>query len=1309
MKKLFTLLFLFVGITAAVSAQESNSFWQRMTSAPLSQTTPRIKAKSFIEYNLNSAAMLNALSGLSTDPNAGQVIQLPMPNGQMRSFKVWRCYAMEAPLAAKFPEIQTFSAYALDDHSATAKLDFTSFGFHAMIYDGDNTSFIDPYSFQNDGHYMVHYKRDEFRPAYARMACNLGSNNHLGNANNLLQVGGSSLPALDNQNSGNTAHNAQKLQNGHQLRTYRLALSADHFYCQAATGTTTPTMAQCISAMTTTMNRVNGVYEREFSGMMVMVANDTAIVWPLATGNTSGNDPYTAAIDANSNQCLTTNQTQCDTKIGTANYDYGHVFTTGGGGLSGQGIVCVAGQKAQTVTGSPTPTGDGFDIDYVAHEMGHAWGAGHTFNDGTNGSCGGGNRVANMAYEPASATTIMGYAGICAPDDIQPHSDAYFHRASINQIITYMTTSTGNTCAAFSNTGNLYVTMAAFSASYSIPTLTPFELTSPAVVDSAADTANRYCWEENDLGSAFDFSTGTPTNAQGPTFKSFSPSLSTTRVFPIIDTVLKGVTTYMGEKLPNAARTLKFKLTTRSYINGFGSVTIPDDSISINEIPVGPFTVTAPAAAVSWGSGTTQTVTWNVANTNNVPISAANVDIYMSVDGGYTWPYTVGTFPNNGTASITVPTIATTTSLARIKVKGNGNVFFNVNVGNFTVTASSGTISAGGPTTFCTGGSVLLTASPATGATYQWQKNGVNVVPANTTDTLTVTQSGTYTCIINSAVSNSIVVTVNTSPTATVTPAGPASFCSTGTFTLTANSGSGLTYKWLLNNGNINGATSVTYAANQAGNYNCIVTNVSTCSATSNTVLLTTTPAPTATITTPNGTSLCGVANLPLNANVGGGLTYQWQLNGANINGATAATYNATLPGVYDVIVSQAGCSTTSSTVTLTATTPTPSITAPNGTSLCGSSVLLQATSGVGITYQWQLNGANINGATAATYTANLIGNYTVIETQGTCSSSTSAATSVTANLPTPVVSTPNGTTLCGSNSVLLTTPVVGGYSYQWMLNGVNINGATTATYPATTIGNYSVHVVSGSCNATSAVTSITASSVPTAIIVPTAPITFCDGGQVLLTTNTTPTNLLFQWQLNGVDIPGATDSTYLATQGGVYTVVLSITGCGSATSFPITVSVLNNPIPVITQNGSILSTTTGYSSYQWYLNGTAIPGANSNTYTMTQNGTYSVVVTNPNTCSRSSALLNVGTTGISTTIGNNDKIRIFPNPTRSVVYIEYHTMVDISIQDITGRTLIIEKDTKLVDMSGLSSGMYMIYVRDNSGNLLQIEKIVKQ
>lgn len=540
-----------------------------------------------------------------------------------------------------------------------------------MVYDGANTYFIDPYSNVNDGFYMSYYKRDYVKPLNQRMVCESDDAQAEEEAimssvaeNEQMQVGTPSAPVLPGIN--------YKVLNGNEHRTYRLAMACTYEYSVAVDGPT-PTVAGVLSAIVTSVNRVVGVYELEMAITLELVANTDDLIWI-----TSG-DPYN---NSNGSSMLSVNNTQCNNIIGSANYDIGHVFSTGGGGIASLGSICGNG-KGQGVTGSPNPQGDPFDIDYVAHEMGHQFGGPHTFNSPT-GSCSG-NRSGSNAYEPGSGSTIMAYAGICGSDNLQAHSDAYFHANSLQRIYNTITQSSKNNCPVKVLTGNASPGLAPFTATYSIPISTPFELQAPQAVDSlATDTLMTYCWEQWDRSSSS--LTWTNSMATGPIFRSFLPTESRWRVFPAIQKVVTNVSSYLGEKLPTSARTLTFRLTSRGVYNGLGVTHFSDDSIKLNVInTTTPFVVTIPNTNVTWLGGSTQTVTWDVSQTNAAPISCANVDIYLSVDGGYTYPYIVAAgMTNNGSASVTIPNVANTTT-ARIKVKGAGNVFFDISNMNFKI------------------------------------------------------------------------------------------------------------------------------------------------------------------------------------------------------------------------------------------------------------------------------------------------------------------------------------------------------------------------------------------------------------------------------------------------------------------------------------------------------------------------------------------------------------------------------------------------------------------------------------------------
>ncbi len=678
MKKLLTLglLIIAIFISNSICATE---LWTPVDKNQIAALTVNTTAARFLAFNTNEATLKAKLFSLSGTQSNSQILPIPQSDGTIRNFYVWKSSIFPDELSARYPDIMTWTGVATDDQTVTVKIDFTVYGFHAMIFNGSGIDFFDPADDNHTGLYTVHSKTDEIRKFVQSSKCNTVS---------------SDLPSIEP--ALQLSKNSHRISNGYTQRKYVLALACSHQYAQAATGLSNPTIAQVLSKMTTTMNRVNGIYERELSVTMIFASNENNLIFPTENGSVNGHDTF-SSWDSDPNTCLQVNQYFCDNRIGKNNYDIGHVFTTNGGGLSQIGVVCDSFQKAMSVTGQAAPTGDGFDIDYVAHEMGHEFGGNHTFNNGVDGYCGGGNIVIPVAFEPGSGSTIMAYAGICAPDDLQLHSDDYFHAVSLYEIQLYISTS-GNWCADHISTGNKLAQLPTFSASYTIPYLTPFELVAPTAVDSVGGAAITYCWEQWNLGdSTYRLK---DTHYRGPIFRSFTPVKSPTRVFPKNSMVLAGrlndagQEANEGEKVPDVSRYLTFKLTVRNILNGFGCFLFPDDTIHLQVINTGDsFRVTSQddSTAVYVG-GSTHEISWKVAGTAAAPINCANVDIYMSEDGGYTWPHHIGAFPNTGSAILPLPNPAAYISnQARLKVKGENNVFFNVNKYNFSLTHNDGT------------------------------------------------------------------------------------------------------------------------------------------------------------------------------------------------------------------------------------------------------------------------------------------------------------------------------------------------------------------------------------------------------------------------------------------------------------------------------------------------------------------------------------------------------------------------------------------------------------------------------------------
>ena len=611
--------------------------------------------------------------------NTARLLSLPLPDGTFGRFRIVESPIMAPELAAQFPAIKTYAGQGVDDPTATLRFDWTPAGFHALLIAAGGTVYIDPYQRNDTTTYISYYKRDFIAPTTKKFT----------------EQPPLVLDAQRDAALATLAAQGVSRSVGTQLRRYRLAVAATGEYTQFHGGT----VNQALGAIVTSINRVTGVYEREVAVRLTLVANNNLIIYTNPNGDPYTNDDPGALLDEN--------QAIIDSVIGNNNYDVGHVFSTGGGGLAALGVPCVTGWKAQGETGSSSPVGDPFDIDYVAHELGHQFGANHTFN-GNAGACNG-NGNGSTAYEPGSGSTIMAYAGICGAQDLQPNSDDDFHSVSFDEIVIYTTQGDGNSCATITNTGNTPPVPDA-GASYTIPKQTPFTLTG-----SATDANNdplTYEWEEFDLGSA-----GASSSTNPPFFRSFVATTSASRTFPKWSNIINNTTT-IGEVLPNTTRTMNFRFIARDNRSGGGGVNYDSTTVNVTTA-AGPFLVTAPKTVVTWNVGSNQNVTWNVASTNSAPVNCATVNIRLSTDGGQTYPVALASgVPNNGSASITVP--AQNTTSARVQVACAGNIFFDISNVNFTISGS------GGPT-----------ATPTRTPTLTPTPTGTVVTPPTATPTST--------------------------------------------------------------------------------------------------------------------------------------------------------------------------------------------------------------------------------------------------------------------------------------------------------------------------------------------------------------------------------------------------------------------------------------------------------------------------------------------------------------------------------------------------------------------------------------------
>jgi hypothetical protein len=621
------------------------------------------------------------------------IISLPNADGQIEQFEIKEASNFEPALQARFPEIRAFSGKGITDKYATLKLSLSPQGIQAMVFRTEKENeFIEPYSADHTV-YTVFKKQARVLPwkcstPEQQLATNIG-----------------------NQLSNVTARSTG------DAKTLRLAQSVTAEYSNYFGATSASQVALVLAAVNATLTRCNGVYEKDLAIHLNLISATTNVFY-----YDPATDPYDDASTGAGGAWNSELQNTLTSVIGAANYDIGHLFgASGGGGNAGCiGCICVDNQKGSGFT-SPAdgiPQGDNFDIDYVVHEVGHQLGANHTFsmtNEGT-----------GVNVEPGSGITIMGYAGI-TDQDLAPHSIAIYHAASIAQIQANLSSVTCPITTSIA--GNNATPVASAGSNYTIPISTPFALTGSATDANAGDVLT-YCWEQNDNASSSQTganSVASPAKASGPNWISFPATTSPTRYFPKMETILAGGLVSgplpggdagaNTEALSSVSRTLHFRLTVRDNVtySSTAPVTIGQTNFSDMTVTVtnssGPFAVTSPNTAVSWPGNSSQTITWNVANTTAAPVSCANVKISISTDGGTTFSTLVASTPNDGSEVVTIPNTPTTT--ARIKVEAIGNIFFDISNTNFTI-GSGSTDTCSAPT------GLTSSAVTTTGATVSW-------------------------------------------------------------------------------------------------------------------------------------------------------------------------------------------------------------------------------------------------------------------------------------------------------------------------------------------------------------------------------------------------------------------------------------------------------------------------------------------------------------------------------------------------------------------------------------------------------------
>ena len=648
MRRTVNFLFTLLLLTGTALAQAAQDIWQEVIPAQRQAIAAQTNASSsrYFDADIQALQRILELSPAEHIGDRSNIVHIPMPDGSFARFAIVESPIMEPELAARYPQLKNYKAYGIDDPGATGRLSFNPNGFGGMLHTSQGRVFIDlDNSSGRNNRYVMRNKRDAgsgnaFRCDAYDLDANIGSDLDLITGLGLAPRSASRAP-------------------GNYL-TYLLAVATTNEYWSIFGSDLATT-----TAINVDINRVNEIYERDFGIRLILIGNNDALYESVDNG-----------LLNNSSALVLIDQTPgwINGRIAVGDYDIGHMFSQGGGGLAWLGAVCDDTNKARGVSGIFSPVGDPFYIDFVAHEIGHQFNADHTFN-GTTGSCNG-QRWAPTAFEPGSGSTIMGYSGICDEENLQNFSDATFHSGSIAQVNTFVGAAA---CGVLLPNGNVDPTIVTPGLDYTIPINTPFILDNTSAMDTDALS---YQWDQMDVGaSTNNVSFGTDLG-NNPLFRSYEPRPAESfRNFPALGTQVNAQFDD-AEVLPCKSRTLNFRLTVRDDNSGQAT----DDVRVTTDVNSGPFRVTShdtPQTVITSNPG--MLVTWNVAGTNNAPVSCANVDIKLMTfnNAGYA-QYSIHTLlsntPNDGSETVIFqnPERTMSHSRARLRVECSTNIFYAI-------------------------------------------------------------------------------------------------------------------------------------------------------------------------------------------------------------------------------------------------------------------------------------------------------------------------------------------------------------------------------------------------------------------------------------------------------------------------------------------------------------------------------------------------------------------------------------------------------------------------------------------------------
>ncbi|MDW8218487.1 MAG: M12 family metallo-peptidase [Acidobacteriota bacterium] len=773
--------------------QEVVGYWR-------SEATPNDPNARRFELDLDAMARLLSTAPLERSYSRAAlspvILEVPTPSGTMARFRVAVSPILEPELAARFPEIRTYVGQGVEDPTQTMRCDVTPQGFHAIVLGGTEGAYTVLPEAPKSQWYRVQVLRAEDLKEFR--------------CNPILP------PESEHRESQDISQETVNF--GSQLRRYRIAIAATGEFTNAP-NLGGGTVAGALAAIVTYLNGANAIYERDLAVRFVLVNNNTSVIYtnPATDPYPSPNNTEISTLDAV--------REDLENKIRVENYDIGHVLGVGGGGIANIGVVCRNNPPDRplkgggvTLVSSSRPPANTSDLSIFCHELGHQCAATHTFN-GTLGFCTSNQRSPGTAWEVGSGSTIMSYGGSCGSDNVAPypgHQPLNFHAGSITQMDSYLSGTTGGICVNPVATGNTPPTVNTVPA-LTIPRNTPFQLTA-AGSDPDGDSLT-YTWEQLDAGGntfvnpPYGDQPNDPSTTTRPLFRSFPPTTSPTRIFPSLQFILNNANVppdfvgdfRTGENLPRVTRQMRFRVTARDNRAGGGGVRQADTVVSVAG-GAGPFTVTN--ITTPWTPGSTRTVSWSVAGTNQSPVNCTLVNIQLSYDGGTTFTTIAANVPNTGTATVIVPSSAPQTTQARVRVEaangvgvGSGNTFFDITDTNFSITQGSGCsyTATASPTSFAAGGGTGQ-FTIVTSAGCPWAITGlpgwISAAPTSGSGGAVVD----FTVAANSGAARTATVTVagqvititqaaGCSYTATASPTSFAAVGGTGQFTIVTQAG----------------------------------------------------------------------------------------------------------------------------------------------------------------------------------------------------------------------------------------------------------------------------------------------------------------------------------------------------------------------------------------------------------------------------------------------------------------------------------------------------------------------------------------